>query len=97
MTAFYGGSADTTAQMKRRYSECRAPVPVVSEEDVVALIVQRHHPPAPELGVEVEQGGQHAAHPVPEHGGEVVQHHLGPVVRELLDPLPEAPESRRVS
>ena len=85
----------TTQTAPRDWSAGRRHEPVVSEEDVVALVVQRHDASALELGVEVEQRGQHAAHPVTQHGGEVVEHHLRSVVREFLDPLPEATQCER--
>jgi hypothetical protein len=50
--------------------------PPPPEEDKVSLVVEGDHPPAPELRVLVEQAAQHATHPTPQSGVEVVQQQL---------------------
>ena len=55
-------------------------VPVVPEKDKVSLVVKGHRPLAFELGVVVEQAGQHPGHRVPQPRGEIVEDHFGPVL-----------------
>ena len=55
-------------------------VPVVAEEDKVALVVHCDHTAAVEVRRLREQGGEHAADAVAGHGIEVVQDELGGVV-----------------
>ena len=55
-------------------------VPVVPEKDKVSLVVKGHRPLALELGVVVEQAGQHPGHRVAQPRGEVVEDHFGPVL-----------------
>ena len=56
-------------------------VAVVPEEDEVALVVERHHSAAVELGALREHGREHAPHPVPHARREVVQDELRVMVR----------------
>ena len=56
-------------------------VPVVPEKDEVALVVERHHSAAVELGALREHGREHASHPVSHARREVVQDELRVVVR----------------
>ena len=60
---------------------------MVPEEDVVPLVVEGDAPLPPELGIIVEDGGQHAAHRVPQPRGEVVEDDLGPVLGDLAPVL----------
>ena len=50
---------------------------VVPEEDVVSLVVEGDGPLSPELRLEVEESGQHAAHGVTQPSREVVEDDLG--------------------
>lgn len=59
-------------------------VPVMPEEHVVPLIVERDHPLPLELGLVVEQRAQHPAHRQTEPCREIVEHHFGPVRRDVL-------------
>lgn len=61
----------------------------MSEEDVVSLVVEGDGSLSTELRLEVEEGGQHAAHGVTQPRREVVQDHLrterGDLAPILLD------------
>ena len=56
-------------------------LPMSSEEEKVALVVQRHHLPPLELGHLGEEGLEQPSDGVPEARDEPVQHKLGEVVR----------------
>lgn len=50
---------------------------MVTEEDVVALVVEGDHASSRELWVVREQACKHSSHRVSQSGVEVVQHDLG--------------------
>ena len=52
-------------------------LPMMPEEDVIALVVEGDHAAAMELRVVREEGGEHAAYRVAQARVEVVQDHLG--------------------
>lgn len=51
-------------------------LPVMSEEDVVPLVMKGDHLSAPELWIMVEQRGKHSGNCVTQTSGEVVEYHL---------------------
>ena len=75
--------SDIAGATRSRTRHAAGPVPVMSEEDEVALVVQGDRPPTPELRVVREERGEHAADAVPEPRVEVVEDHLGKVRRAL--------------
>ncbi len=56
---------------------------VMSEEDVVSLIVEGDCPPTLKLWLVVEQGRQHPGNGVAQASGEIVQDHLRPKRRDF--------------
>mmetsp|Transcript_48526 Transcript_48526/g.157282 ORF Transcript_48526/g.157282 Transcript_48526/m.157282 type:complete len:266 (+) Transcript_48526:80-877(+) len=54
-------------------------VPVVAEEDEIALVVHRHNLPAAKLRIVRKQARQHPSEPVPEAGAKAVEDELRPV------------------
>lgn len=69
---------------------------MVSEEDVVALVVEGHHASALELWVVREQTGEHAGHGVAQAGVEVVENDLRTVVGGLAHAFDVFAEAQRV-
>lgn len=65
-------TARSCLQETRASSRCVAQADP-PEENEVALVVERDHPPAPELRVLMEQAAQHAPHATPQARVEVVQ------------------------
>lgn len=53
--------------------------PVVSEEDVISLIMKCNRSSTFELWIDVEERGKHASNCLPEASREVVDYHLRPV------------------
>ena len=66
-------------------------VPVVAEKDKVSLVVKGHGPLAFELGVVVEQAGQHPSHCVSKPSREVIQDHFRPVFGDVSEVSPNLP------
>ena len=65
---------------------------MMSEEDVVPLVMKRHNPLACKLRLVVEKGRHHPGHAQAQPRCEIVQNNLGPVGGDL-SPAPEL-ESR---
>ena len=56
---------------------------MVAEKDVITLVVEGHATATSELGVVVEERGQHPTHGVTQAGRKVVQDDLGTERRDL--------------
>lgn len=56
---------------------------MVAEEDVIALVVERHGSSALELRLVVENRAEHPADLMTQSSGKVREHHLGPVRCEV--------------
>lgn len=60
-------------------------IPMVSEENVITLIVKCHSSPTLKLRVVVEEGSQHATHSLAQTRLEVVQQYFGSMRCYFID------------